>query len=105
MDSLQFEGRNDLVYATSRCSLDSELDDAVEWLTTQLENHAYELDDARSRWGRRPFWSKERRELRRRNRNYRWLAEHAAVTGFELARRHSIACSLSTRPGLDAGRE
>ena len=90
MDCMHLERRSGLVYATSPCSTDAELQEAVDWLVGQLELHAYKLDDARSRWSNKPFWSKERRELRRRNQHYSWLAEHAAIAGFEQARRQRI---------------
>jgi hypothetical protein len=85
--------RNDLVYMISPASTDAELDEAAEWLASQLEIHAYTLDDARRGWVKRRLSRSERKDVAARNRHYSWLAKHAAIAGFELARRQRIAHS------------
>ena len=89
--------REGLVYATSPCSMDTELQEAIDWLSGQFEHYAYTLEGARNYWGKTRWWGRNCRttgdwlEIRRRNRHYDWLQRNASVAGFELARRHNIA--------------
>ena len=87
----------ELVYATSPCSKDTEFQGAIDWLSGQLEHNAYTLEDTRNYWGKTRWWGRncctigDWLEIRRRNWHYAWLQRSASFAGFELARRHNIA--------------